>query len=95
MKWFSHLTPKLYEKLPEQMKTKYTWGTRPFYEQIETSTSRTQLPDHDEVVEMQEMVGVVDENGQIVWEEMEQTEPIYTLVDHGTHKAALLTCKFV
>ena len=95
MKWFSHLTPKMYEKLPEQMKTKYTWGTRPFYEQIETSTSRTQLPDHDEVVEMQEMVGVVDENGQIVWEEMEQTEPIYTLVDHGTHKAALLTCKFV
>jgi hypothetical protein len=95
MKWMSYLTPSAYEKTTEEMKTKYTWGTRPFYEQIETSTSRTQLPDHDEVIEIQEMVDVLDENGQIVWEETEQTEPIYTLVDHGTHKAALLTCKFV
>ena len=94
-KWMSYLTPSMYEKLSEQMKTKYTRGTRPLYEQIETSTSKTQLPNHDEVLEIQEMMDVLDENGQIVWEETEQTEPIYTLVDHGTHKAALLACKFV
>ena len=94
-KWVSYLTHSMYEKLPEQMKTRYTLGTRPFYEQIETSTSKTQLADHDELLEIQEMVDVLDENGQIIWEETEQTEPIYTFIDHGSHKAALLTCKFV
>jgi len=95
MKWISYLPLKMYKNLTEQMKTRYTMGTRPFYEQVERSISRTQLPAHDEVVEIQEMIDILDENGQIVWKETEQTESIYTLVDHGTHKAALLTCKFV
>jgi hypothetical protein len=41
----------------------------------------------------QELLDVLDENGQTVWEETDETRPVYTLVDHGTHKAALLTCK--
>ena len=41
----------------------------------------------------QELVDVLDENEQTVWEETDETRPVYTLVDHGTHKAALLTCK--
>ena len=36
-----------------------------------------------------------NENGQIVWEETGETEPIYTLVDHGTYKAALVSCKLI
>lgn len=43
----------------------------------------------------QELVDVLDENGQTVWEETGETKPIYTLVNHGTHKAALVTCKLI
>ena len=41
------------------------------------------------------LVDVLDENGQIVWEETGETEPAYSLVDHGTYKAALVTCKLI
>jgi hypothetical protein len=41
----------------------------------------------------QELVDVLDENGQTVWEETDETRPVYTLVDHGTYKAALVSCK--
>ena len=43
----------------------------------------------------QELVDVLDENGQIVWEETGETEPVYTLVDHGNYKAALVSAKLV
>ena len=43
----------------------------------------------------QELVDVLDENGQTVWEETGETKPIYTLVNHGTYKAALVTCKVI
>jgi hypothetical protein len=43
----------------------------------------------------QELVDVLDENGQTVWEETNESQPIYTLVDHGTYKAALVTCKLI
>jgi hypothetical protein len=43
----------------------------------------------------QELVDVLDENGQVVWEETGETEPAYSLVDHGTYKAALVTCKLI
>jgi hypothetical protein len=38
----------------------------------------------------QEMVDVPGE-----WEETGEFEPIYTLVDHGTYKAALVSCKLI
>jgi len=43
----------------------------------------------------QELVDVLDENGQIVWEDTTNTVPAYTLVDHGTYKAALVSCKLI
>jgi hypothetical protein len=43
----------------------------------------------------QELVDVLDENGQTVWEETNETRPVYTLVDHGSHKSALVTCKLI
>jgi hypothetical protein len=43
----------------------------------------------------QELVDVLDENGQIVWEDTANTVPVYTLVDHGTYKAALVSCKLI
>ena len=43
----------------------------------------------------QELIDVLDENEQTVWEETDETRPVYTLVDHGTHKAALVTCKLI
>ena len=43
----------------------------------------------------QELVDVLDENGQTVWEETNETRPVYTLVDHGTYKSALVTCKLI
>ena len=44
---------------------------------------------------IEELVDVLDENGQTVWEETGETEPLYTLVDHGTYKAALVSCKLI
>jgi hypothetical protein len=43
----------------------------------------------------QELVDVLDENGQTVWEETGETQPVYTLVNHGTYKAAFVTCKLI
>jgi|TARA_R110002153_G_scaffold157844_1_gene309906 hypothetical protein len=43
----------------------------------------------------QELVDVLDENGQQTWEDTGETEPLYTLVDHGTYKAALVSCKLI
>tara|TARA_B110000285_G_scaffold147278_1_gene164386 strand:- start:4643 stop:4834 length:192 start_codon:yes stop_codon:yes gene_type:complete len=62
---------------------------------ISESRSKTQIPQHVTQTVVQEMVDVLDENGQIVWEETGETEPVYTLVDHGSYKAALVTCKIV
>jgi hypothetical protein len=43
----------------------------------------------------QELIDVLDENGQTVWEETGETQPVYTLVNHGTYKAAFVTCKLI
>ena len=50
---------------------------------------------YDETEIRQELVDVLDENGQIVWEETGETEPVYILVDHGNYKAALVSAKLV
>jgi hypothetical protein len=43
----------------------------------------------------QELVDVLDENGQQTWEDTDETEPMYTVIDHGTYKAALISCKLI
>ncbi len=65
------------------------------YTYIQFSKSKKQIPQHDEVRIIEELVDVLDENGQTVWEETGETEPLYTLVDHGTYKAALVSCKLI
>ena len=93
VKYFVEISVEEYNTLDAVEKATYSSGTRKEYKVIEYSHSKTQIPQHDEEVIVQELVNVLDENGQIVWEETGETEPVYTLVDHGTYKAALVSCK--
>jgi hypothetical protein len=92
-KYFHEKTPDEYELLDDEEKAKYTLSTRNIYKVHSQTRSTRLIPEHEEEVFIEEMTDVLDGNGQIVWEETDETEPIYTLVNHGTHKAALLTCK--
>ena len=92
-KYFLEKTPDEYELLDNEEKAKYTLSTRNIYKVHSQTRSTRLIPEHEEEVFIEEMVDVLDANGQIVWEDTANTAPMYTLVDHGTHKAALLTCK--
>jgi len=93
MKYFLEKTPDEYENLDDEEKARYTLGTRNIYKHHSQTRSTRPIPEHDEQVVIEELVDVLDANGQIVWEDTTNTAPMYTLVNHGTHKAALLTCK--
>ena len=93
MKNFSEISVEKYNTLDAETKATYSLGTCKKYIQIQFSKSKKQIPQHDEVRIIEELVDVLDENGQTVWEETSNTVPVYTLMDHGTYKAALLTCK--
>ena len=90
---FLEKTPDKYELLDDKKKAKYTLSTLNIYKVHSQTRSTRLIPEHEEEVFIEEMADVLDGNGQIVWEETDETEAIYTLVNHGTHKAALLTCK--
>jgi hypothetical protein len=94
-KYFNEISVETYESLSDEDKAAYSLGSHKLYKVIEYSYSKTQLPQHDEEVFIEEMTDVLDENGQIVWEDTANTVPSYTLVDHGTYKAALVTCKLI
>ena len=70
-------------------------GTRQRWFVVTTTKSKNPIPEHTEEVVIEELVDVLDDNGQIVWEETGETEPVYTLVDHGSYKAALVSAKLV
>jgi hypothetical protein len=91
----SEITVDAYDLLTDEEKVIYFPGVKRTYFMISESRSKTQIPQHVTQTVVQEMVDVLDENGQIVWEETGETEPVYTLVDHGSYKAALVTCKLV
>ena len=93
IRYFLEKTPEKYEELDDEEKARYTLGTRNIYKHHSQTRSTRPIPEHDEQVVIEELVDVLDTNGQIVWEDTTNTAPMYTLVDHGTHKAALLTCK--
>jgi hypothetical protein len=95
VKYLNEIDAEKYNTLDAVEKATYSSGTRKQYKVIEYSQSKTRIPQHDEEVIVQELVNVLDENGQIVWEETGETEPVYTLVDHGTYKAALVSCKLI
>jgi len=93
IKTFSEISVEEYNALDAETKATYSLGTSKKYIQPAFSKSKMKIPQHDEVRIIEELVDVLDENGQTVWEETSNTVPVYTLVDHGTYKAALLTCK--
>jgi hypothetical protein len=94
IKYFVELEPENYENLEDAAdKINFTLTTRNKYYIINVTKSQKRIPYHDEEEVYEEFVDILDENGQIVFEETNNTYPIYTLVNHGTHKAALLTCK--
>jgi hypothetical protein len=85
----------VYDKLSEEEKSTYTLVDKTVYYRRGIGVSISPHPKHTEEEIRQELHDVLDENGQIVWEDTGETKPIYTLVDHGTYKAALVTCKLV
>jgi hypothetical protein len=94
-KYIREISVEKYNTLDAVEKAKYSLGTNKTYFSIQYSKSKKQIPQHDEVLIIEELVDVLDENGQTVWEETGETEPLYTLVDHGTYKAALVSCKLI
>jgi hypothetical protein len=95
VKYLSEISVEEYNALSVAEKATYSSGTNKSYKAIQFSKSKKQIPQHDEVSIIEELVDVLDENGQTVWEETGETEPLYTLVDHGTYKAALVSCKLI
>lgn len=95
IKHLSEISVDDYEALDDEAKASYSVGIKKRYFLLNYSMSKTQIPQHDEEVVVEELVDVLDENGQIVWEETGETEPVYTLVDHGSYKAALVSAKLV
>jgi len=95
VKHFSEISVEKYNALDAVEKATYSLGTSKKYIYTQFSKSKKQIPQHDEVRILEELVDVLDENGQTVWEETGETEPVYTLVDHGTYKAALVSCKLI
>ena len=94
-KTFTEISVEEYNALDAETKATYSLGTHKKYIHVQFSKSKKQIPQHDEVRIIEELVDILDENGQIVWEETGNTVPVYTLVDHGTYKAALVSCKLI
>ena len=84
-----------YNILSSEDKSLFTEAAKNVHWIVEIHESRIPREKHTEEEIRQELVDVLDENGQIVWEETGETEPVYTLVDHGTYKAALVSCKLI
>jgi hypothetical protein len=95
VKWINEVSVEEYNTLDDERKATYSLGTHKKYIHVQFSKSKKQIPQHDEVRIIEELVDVLDENGQTVWEETSNTVPSYTLVDHGTYKAAHVSCKLI
>jgi hypothetical protein len=85
------------DDLTPEEQSEYTETQKTVYYRVDIVESPVEIEEgaYDETEIRQELVGVLDENGQIVWEETGETEPVYTLVDHGNYKAALMSAKLV
>jgi len=95
IKHLSEISVDDYEALDDEAKATYSIGIKKRYFLLNYSKSKTKIPQHDEEIVVEELVDVLDENGQIVWEETGETEPVYILADHGSYKAALVSAKLV
>jgi hypothetical protein len=103
------ISAETYENLTSEQKTKYTEMTRTTYQCVSTVEYKTDPgPDVENVTTevRQEYVNVLDENGQIMWEEHPtETEKAYKIryLDAGgvesneanhVHKAAFVGCTY-
>ena len=93
-----------YTTLDEVEKAKCTFTTRTVYSYKVREESKDPLPEYEPEVR-QEYVNVLDENGQLQWEDTQQTEASYeiryldangNITDESNvvHIAALIGCKF-
>jgi len=89
------ITEEEYNEFSDEEKIGFTRVEKIIYNRKLIFESKLQKTSHPVEDIRQELVDVLDENGQITWEETGETEPIYTLIDHETHKAALVTCKLI
>jgi truncated hemoglobin YjbI len=93
------LSQRMYDDLLGEQKRHYTAFETIEYSRLDRYESKYQndaYKNKHTIEEIrQELIDVLDENGQTVWEETGETQPVYTLVDHGTYKAALVTCKLI
>ena len=94
---YSDVSVDMYNALTPEEQADYTETQKNVYYRVDIVESPVELEEgaYDETEVRQELVDVLDENGQIVWEETGETEPVYTLVDHGSYKAALVSAKLV
>ena len=91
---YTDVSVDAYNALTPEEQADYTETIKNVYYRVDLIESPVELEDVETEVR-QELVDVLDENGQIVWEETGETEPVYTLVDHGSYKAALVSAKLV
>jgi len=89
------VTTDKYNTLSVENQSLFTQATKIIYHRVQIHKSRMPREKYKDSEIYQELKDVLDENGQIVWEETGETEPIYTLVDHGTYKAALVSCRLI
>jgi hypothetical protein len=94
---YSDVSVDMYNALTPEEQADYTETQKNVYYRVDIVESPVELEEgaYDETEVVEELVDVLDENGQIVWEETANTVPVYTLVDHGTYKAALVSAKLV
>ena len=94
---YTDVSVDAYNALTPEEQADYTETIKNVYYRVDLIESPVELEEgaYDETEIRQELVDVLDENGQIVWEETGETEPVYTLVDHGNYKAALVSAKLV
>jgi hypothetical protein len=91
----SETTQEMYDKLDPYEQEEYDSFEKLQYYRLDRYETKFPRETHDITEVRQELVDVIDENGQIVWEETDETRQVYTLIDHGTYKSALVTCKLI
>jgi hypothetical protein len=100
IKQYSHpdglITEDEFNNLSEDDKLSYEEITTDMY-YFKKTKEFTKNPNDDKFTHevRQELVNVLDENGQVTWEDTGETEPEYIVIDHGTYKSALVPCKLV
>jgi len=89
------ITQERYNALDPSKQEEYTAFQKTNYYRLNRYETKFPRESHTITEVRQEIVDILDENGQTIWEETNESRPVYTLVDHGTYKAALVSCKLI